>query len=700
VLTVHYSGFQDGDDTNILQGAPTVSTLANTNSPVGTYPIAVTLGSLSASNYGFCFSNGVLSVTQAPLTVQANNQTRNYGSTNPALTLSYSGFVNGQDTSFLQTLPLAATLADTNSHVGSYAITVTGGNDTNYSFNLMGGTLQVLPAPLTATAWSLSRAYGATNPTLGLSYVGFVNGQDPSILTSSPIASTVATVSSPVGSYDIILSGGSAGDYNLTLVNGTLTITQATLTITANNQTRLYGATNPMLTISYAGFVNGENASALTSPPWLSTSATPASAVGSYAIVVHAGADANYQIMRVNGTLSVTPAALTVTANGATRAYGTTNPVFTGTIVGLLNNDPITATYATVAGPNSPAGIYSIVPTLVDPDTLAGNYLVTLVNASLNITAALTLTATPGNYVVGQDAVPVDTNALVADGNSLNFAGGSLLVTSLTNGSPADDLEFQEVGTNAGQIALQGATITYGGQPFATFTATPSNLSVTLGSNPVTSVMLTALLEQLTFATDDTNTASRLIQVALNYGSNSVTASRALLLDRPPVAEVLNLLAAKYVNFTVPYSAFLTNATDPDGDPVTLAGMSLVSGNGNRITTNATTFTYHWSTNFTGNEDVVAYVLSDGRGGQTVGLINVQFVLTNQIVINASNLSTAGVQLSMGGTPGRVYQVQDSTDLTHWALLQTVTATPTGIILVLDTNALNYPYRFYRAIGE
>ena len=62
----------------------------------------------------------------------------------------------------------------------------------------------------------------------------------------------------------------------------------------------------------------------------------------------------------VTGTVSqvAVPAALTVTASNASRAYGAANPVFSGTIVGLQNGDNIMATYATTATASSPVGTY------------------------------------------------------------------------------------------------------------------------------------------------------------------------------------------------------------------------------------------------------------------------------------------------------------------------------------------------------
>src|SRR5205823_12076552 len=103
--------------------------------------------------------------------------------------------------------------------------------------------------------------------------------------------------------------------------DGTLTVTQAALTITAYDKTRAYGAANPALTVKYTGFVNGDTAASLTTPPTVSTTATAASAVGAYPITASgAAANANYTITYVNGTLTVTPATLTITANNASRA--------------------------------------------------------------------------------------------------------------------------------------------------------------------------------------------------------------------------------------------------------------------------------------------------------------------------------------------------------------------------------------------
>ena len=100
---------------------------------------------------------------------------------------------------------------------------------------------------------------------------------------------TTATPASSVGTYPITASGAASSNanYTITYASGTLTVTPASLTVTASNKSRTYGAANPVFTASFAGFVNGDTAAALSGALMFSTTATASSAVGTYAD--HAG---------------------------------------------------------------------------------------------------------------------------------------------------------------------------------------------------------------------------------------------------------------------------------------------------------------------------------------------------------------------------------------------------------------------------
>ena len=298
----------------------TESTTATPSSPVGTYAIVPVATGANLANYTVVYVNGTLTVGQATLTVTAGNASRAYGVANPTFTATATGAINGDSFTFTE-----STTATPSSPVGTYAIVpvATGANLANYTVVYVNGTLTVGQATLTVTAGNASRAYGVANPTFTASATGAINGDSFSFTES-----TTATPSSPVGTYAIVpvATGANLANYTVVYVNGTLTVGQATLTVTAGNASRAYGVANPTFTASATGAINGDSFSFTES-----TTATSSSPVGTYAIVpVATGTNlANYTVVYVNGTLTVGQATLTVTAGNASRAYGVANPTFT-----------------------------------------------------------------------------------------------------------------------------------------------------------------------------------------------------------------------------------------------------------------------------------------------------------------------------------------------------------------------------------
>ena len=255
-------------------------------------------------------------ISAAAITVTADNKSKVYGAANPALTASYSGFVNGENASVLSGSPSLSTTVNASSTVdGSpYPITAAAGtlSAANYSFSFVNGTLTVGKATLTVTADDASRAYGETNPVFTASYSGFVNSDDTNVLSGAAELSTVADTNSPVGGspYTITATNGtlSATNYQFEFVEGQLTIAQAMLTVKADNQTMEYGAAVPPLTVSYLGFVNGEDTSVLSGSPDLSTPVTSETEPGVYPITVAVGSlsAANYSLAFASGEFTVT----------------------------------------------------------------------------------------------------------------------------------------------------------------------------------------------------------------------------------------------------------------------------------------------------------------------------------------------------------------------------------------------------------
>ncbi|SEW35473.1 Ig-like domain (group 3), partial [Roseivirga pacifica] len=465
-FTITYSGFVNGEDKSVFTSEPTASTVADASSGVGTYDITLTGG--VAGNYSFAANKGTLTINKATLTATAEDKSKTYGEENPSFTITYAGFVNGDAATDIA-VPSISTLADATSGVGSYSITLSGGAADNYSLITNNGSLTIDKATLTATADDKSRVYGEANPELSISYIGFVNGDTEGDITA-PTISTTADVTSGVGNYDITLTGGLADNYSLITNNGSLTISKATLTVTADDKSKTYGEANPELTISYNGFVNGEGESDITAPT-IGTIADATSGVGNYDITLTGGAADNYSLITNNGSLTIAKATLTATADDKSKVYGEENPEFTISYTGFVNGDAesdITApAIGTIADATSGVGTYDI--TLSGGE--ANNYSLIINNGSLTIAKA-TLTATADNksktYGDANPELTISYSGLVNGDNSTDFTAPSVEVTAnaasdagtydiTLSGGAADNYSLI---TNNGSLTINKAVLT------------------------------------------------------------------------------------------------------------------------------------------------------------------------------------------------------------------------------------------------
>jgi len=155
-------------------------------------------------------------------------------------------------------------------------------------------------------------------------------------------------------------SGGTASNYALTDVNGTLDVAKAALTITADNQAKVYGATDPTLTATYSGLQYADTA-AVVDGFEMSTVTGSAATFGTHDIVAEGGTALNYAIIDVNGALTVAKADMTITADNQKKVYGAADPTLTATYSGLQYTD--TAAVVTGFSMNTTTGSAATVGT-------------------------------------------------------------------------------------------------------------------------------------------------------------------------------------------------------------------------------------------------------------------------------------------------------------------------------------------------
>jgi len=304
---ITYIGLVGGDDENAVTIKPLISTTATVTSNVGEYPITISGG--TAPNYVISYEPGILTITKAPLSAKVNDETKEYGSSNPVFTIEYNGLKNNETEPAWTMQPIIITDAMQNSNVGKYTVNASNAVPINYSLSeITSGTLNIIPVPLTIKVNDAVRPYYSDNPTFSYTIIGFVNGEDERVLTSAPNVTTTATMTSNVGTYKIMASGASSPNYSFSYTNGTLTISPRTLIVSVDNYERLYNEENPEFEAMYNGFMGNDDKKSLTKIPVVKTIATKLSDVGSYPITISEGVADNYIFSYISGLLTINKA--------------------------------------------------------------------------------------------------------------------------------------------------------------------------------------------------------------------------------------------------------------------------------------------------------------------------------------------------------------------------------------------------------
>ncbi|MEP0365873.1 MAG: Ig-like domain-containing protein [Cyclobacteriaceae bacterium] len=220
-----------------------------------------------------------------------------------------------------------------------------------------------------------------------------VTSEDEVVFSSSnpEVASIENNTVTILAAGSAIITASQPADENTNAaisVEQTLTVNQATLTVTAEDKAKIYGESNPELTFTYDGFVNSEDETVITEDAAATTTADETSSVGNYVIGVSGGSADNYAFVHIAGVLSIAQKELIASAEAKTKTYGDDNPELTIAYSGFENGDdaaditePAIATTATI---DSGVGVYPI--TLSDGSAV--NYSIQLVDSELTVNPA------------------------------------------------------------------------------------------------------------------------------------------------------------------------------------------------------------------------------------------------------------------------------------------------------------------------
>jgi len=181
-------------------------------------------------------------------------------------------------------------------------------------------------------------------------------------------------------------------------------------------------------------------------------------ATGSFSFIIEATDSYSFTGTQ-NYTLTVNAATLTITANNATKIYGTANPAFTGTVTGAANGDTFTESFSTTATLSSPVGTYPIVPSVTGADL--SDYTQSVTDGTLSITQAASATS-----------VQV-SNTSVTPGQSVTLTATVADASAGSTGTPTGTVNFYDNGT-----LLNGATLSAGVASYSTASLTPGSSNV------------------------------------------------------------------------------------------------------------------------------------------------------------------------------------------------------------------------------
>ena len=353
----------------------------------------------------------------------------------------------------------------TSTNAGNYTATLTTSSN-NYVLGTSSIPWSISKGLLTITTNNASMTYGSSVPTqtfgytlsglLGTDTANDVTGLN-GISVGSANHSTTGTSSSNVGSYPITtnVSGLSATNYTFSAVNGTLTISAATLNLTAPVTSFIYNGTSQTLSYSVTG--TGEDTG-------YSVSGTTASTnTGSFSATLTKSSN-NYILGTSSLNWSIGKAALTITVNNASMTYGSTLPSFSFTSTGFKGSDTASViitttpvTYTTTGSSSASVGSYAVTP--VVSGLSATNYTFTPANGTLTINPrTLTATSTTGS-------------------TTFNGESQSVLVLSGINGTHSGSTSVS--GTNAGSYSTTiTGTGNYTGSVTGTLTISPAIITL------------------------------------------------------------------------------------------------------------------------------------------------------------------------------------------------------------------------------
>ena len=501
-----------GSDAVVISGSPVFNSAnvsaGSSGSPQNILQGGVTLLGADASNYQISWTNGSGYITPKALTLSGLVATNKIYDGSLTASISNYGSLSGVVGSDTVTRTNTGTALFSQSNVGNnLAVTVSGLtlSNSNYSIGDQTGYASITPKALMISGLTASdKTYDATTTasvvTSGLSYGGIVSG-DAGNITLSNASGVFDTKNAGTGktvSLSYTLGGSALGNYSVTHQTSTsASITPKTLTLSgATGITKTYDGTSSMPTGepgyvssgagSLAGIESGDTVTLSGRAAFDSANVVRVGGVVNGAVtnqnivqgtVSLSGADAgNYSLSWTNGSGTINPATLTLTANSAAKFVTQADPVFTASYNGFVNGETastagLTGTLAFSRSASGPDGNTS------GSNELAGAYTGAITASGLSANN-YTLAYVSGDFnIVGAGSLLVRATGTSTYGTSVGY---SITSASYWNPSGAgSEVTLSNITANGNN----NFTVDDGAGASATFTLAPQGASTSTSGN-------------------------------------------------------------------------------------------------------------------------------------------------------------------------------------------------------------------------
>jgi hypothetical protein len=449
------TGFVNGDTSAQVSGFPSFTTTAASSSPVGPYPVVISVGSLVAANYTFNTANGTLTVTRA--------------ASSAALAASPNPSATGQTVSF------AATVTPQAGGTATGTVTFTDGATLLGSSPVVGNAAALSVSTLAAGAHTIVAAYGGDSNVLGATSAAL--SQTVTASTSNATTTTITTsvnpayVTQPITYTALVASSGGVPGGIVTFKQGTATLSTVPFTGGVASYTTSYATAGTRIITavfaasgSFTGSTSGALSQAVRSLPAATTTA-----------VTSSGSPSNVgQAVTFTATVSAT---FGKTPNGETVTFTDGGGVKIGTAI-------LTGDVASLTTSSLPAGTHPIRAVYAGDATYAPSTsaVISQVVVRYQTTALLSSTPNPSEY-----------------GQSVSLTA---LVTSSGQNTPTGTATFKDGTTNLATVTLVGGAATLSR---SNLSAGTHSITVVYNGDPESAISSSSVLaQQVTPATTNT----------------------------------------------------------------------------------------------------------------------------------------------------------------------------------------------------